>query len=1516
MPLSRRKAALLIFFLFFRIMLSQGQFKDILTQRSRGFEENSGQINTKGDDTGEEAKFFTRQGNMTIYCYPGKLSFVLTSTIRPESDVSNTRAQRTAPSLPVKLSPQNRKFKIARTDMVFSGTNPYPKIIPGEEQTGLVNDYSVNFPTGITGIKTYKTLTYKGIYAGIDLILKISDNGLKYGFVVRPGSRVSDIRLLWKGADSIKISETGSITYTNALGQISEKAPYSFTASQTKVASRFVRNKNELHFEVGPYDTRQELTIDPLIRWSTYFVGNELEGANVNSLCKVAADTAGNVCMAYTTASSSRVATSGAYQTTLSGKVDAFLAKFDQKGSLLWGTYFGSGSMDGCEVAMDKQGNIFLAGQTKDLSGIATNGAYQTSNAGDWDAFLAKFSPAGKLLWSTYFGGKDFDYGLGLKLDDSGNPYLAGWTYSTTGLATTGAFQTSCSINIGSGFLAKFTTSGSLVWSTYYGATGQNEGLCVTTDHLGNVYLGGLTNGTGIATKGAYQTSYAGGSADAFLVQFDSTGARKWGTYFGDSGYDYALCLTSDLQNNIYMAGTTSSTANIASSGAHQTVYGGDLSDAFIAKFSNKGKLLWATYYGGASREIGADIATDSCDFVYMTGWTASNSGIATHDALFGTFANNRHAYLSKFNDTGTLVYGTYYISNGQETPFGIALDKKKNIFISGNADGSGLATSGAYQTNVNGTSDAFLAKFSQPKPLVSAGKPKLITCPGDSVAIGSKPIDGITYSWTSSPPGFKSAEAMPKVSPTTTTVYYLATFPFYDCPIYDTVKVTVNYNFVFLKVDKSDSICKGYAKNIGGAGTTGYNYSWTSKPAGFTSTNPNPLVSPNSDIIYFVKETNTLTDCIYIDTVKIKVNPLPKPVSLAPKVICEKVKVAIGYPGSGNDFYNWSSVPQGFLSIGSNPTVSPLVTTQYFLKETNIHGCSTVDSTTVKVNPVPHPKAGNNLAICAGDSVLLSYKNVAGDSFQWVSRPVGLAMNSDSFYVKPVMDSRFYLLETVKATGCQALDSFDIKVNSLPAANAGKNRSICQNDKTNIGGPAVSGNTYQWISHPSGFNALVAGPEVRPKASTTYIITETTAAGCHKTDSVTINVNPVPSDPHLRLHDSICQGSSATILFHPQKNNTFSWKSIPAGFSSTDSSFIVSPPISTKYILLQTTISDNCPRTDTINLVVFPLPVPKITGSKIICGIGISSFSSTAIAGHQYHWEAVGGIIEGSQNKPDISIRWPSLMSGKVKLTETGLFGCKNSDSIPVNVFQKPKAGFGFQNACAGTQVPFLDSSLFADTLVWDLGDGNISHQRNPVETYNQPITYLVTQYASTKNGCADTLSKTLTIYPLPAVKWIIIKDTGRSISYNVSDSINITYDWSFGDGKTSLRPSGNHYYQKSGIYPISLIVANKIGCRVQLDSNLSINFTYPYDSIFVFPNPFTDKLTIKYILAENAHVKIYLYDDIGRLIYNIRDEDQTPGIFTYTLDDGGQALCPAIYLLKFVINGKTTVIRVLKAS
>ncbi len=370
----------------------------------------------------------------------------------------------------------------------------------------------------------------------------------------------------------------------------------------------------------------------------------------------ISLDGEGSIYLHGFTESSNFPVTTEAFQTEYGGgDYDSFLIKLNNDGSRSWATYLGGADTDagrgGCKIDLD--GNVIVQGWTASTNFPITANAYQQDHAGIIDIYLAKFSPDGNLIWSTFFGGSARDFGNGnCTIDANNNIYIHGNTLSSDFPVSTQAFQ---SISAGSHdvYVAKFTSAGAMEWSTFFGGNASDYGTggCVV-DQANNVYIQGYSRSTDLpTTSGSFQPVFGGGFRDAFLAKFDQTGLLKWSTYFGGSGDDLGSGgLALDNSNNIYMQGRTLSNNLYTTPDAFQSSASGGW-DIYFVKFDEPGNVQWSTYYGGAQNDqADGGLAYGPDDMLLAFGWTRSANFPVSIDASQSQFGGAADQYLIKFS--------------------------------------------------------------------------------------------------------------------------------------------------------------------------------------------------------------------------------------------------------------------------------------------------------------------------------------------------------------------------------------------------------------------------------------------------------------------------------------------------------------------------------------------------------------------------------------------------------------------------------------------------------------------------------------------------------------------------------------------------------------------------------------------------------------------------------------------------------------------------------------------------
>jgi len=564
--------------------------------------------------------------------------------------------------------------------------------------------------------------------------------------------------------------------------------------------------------------------------WATYYGGTGNDAIN-----GIALDGAGNINITGQTASTANISTAGAYKTTLGGTSDAFVAQFNAtSGAINWGTYYGgTDEEDGTSIAIGASNNIYITGQTNSVVGIATAGAYQTSLAGTDNAYLAEFNTGGALVWGTYFGGNGTDIGNGISYDPFiGNIAITGSTSSNTGIATANAFQPTFG-GLQDAFVAYFTPAGAIKWASYYGGTQLDYGQGVCFDALGNVILaGGTFSTTGIATVNSFQPTI-GGDYDAYLAKIDTAGQTLWNTYFGGTFYDYANAVARDANNQIVIAGYTSSTGNyptggISTTGAAQTANGGGLYDAFITRFDADTFVVINQPY--------TDILV-CAGGVLNVSYTVFNAGSTFQPT--NTFTVQLSNSLGSF--TTPVTIGSVTADNSGTIaciiPGGTAIGTGYRIRI--------VASTPAFTSPDDGVNISVVASISDLS--ASSNSP---VCVGDNIDLyDNPPYTATSYSWAG-PIGYTSTLQNP-VIPTVTLSNagtYTVTTTHNGCPATSDM-VTVAVNNVIPPtptITPTSSACAGSSLSLfsnPGAVSGTVTYYWIG-PGGWTSTMQNPVIT------------------------------------------------------------------------------------------------------------------------------------------------------------------------------------------------------------------------------------------------------------------------------------------------------------------------------------------------------------------------------------------------------------------------------------------------------------------------------------------------------------------------------------------------------------------------------------------------------------------------------------------------------------------------------------------------
>ena len=429
--------------------------------------------------------------------------------------------------------------------------------------------------------------------------------------------------------------------------------------------------------------------------WSYNFGGTGSTDSAITT--SVAVDGSGNVVV---TGNFQGGAYLGGAPLVSSGGQDIFVAKYSATGVHLWSQRFGSTADDyGYSVAVDSSGNIVVTGSFIGTVGFG-GGSLTSDGSGFSDIFIAKYSPTGSHLWSKRFGDTGNDRSADITVDSSGNIVVTGAFVGTVDFGGGALTSASGTNDI---FVAKYTSAGAHVWSKSFGSTGDDRGNGVAVDSGGNVVVTGYFTSAVDFGGGALTSA---GLKDIFLAKYSATGTHVWSKRFGGTSLESGNAVGIDNSGNIVMTGHFYGTVDFG---------GGPLSrpsaaDVFVAKYAPNGTHQWSKVLGGtiaSDNAVGMSVAVDGSGNVAITGYFQGSA-----DFGGGTLISvaSQDMFLAKYGPDGSHIWSRRFGGVSLDQGTAVAIDANKNIVTTGyfNYD---VDFGGGNLTSVGG-SDLFIAKF------------------------------------------------------------------------------------------------------------------------------------------------------------------------------------------------------------------------------------------------------------------------------------------------------------------------------------------------------------------------------------------------------------------------------------------------------------------------------------------------------------------------------------------------------------------------------------------------------------------------------------------------------------------------------------------------------------------------------------------------------------------------------------------------------------------------------------
>lgn len=757
-------------------------------------------------------------------------------------------------------------------------------------------------------------------------------------------------------------------------------------------------------------------------QWATFYGGN-----NNDRGWSIDVDIHGNVFVTGDTQSTDFPilnSGSGAYfQGNLAGQLNVFILKLNNSGVLLWATYFGGNALDfGYNITTDSGGNVYLTGATNSATFPTLalgGGSYFQGSGGGFKAFIIKLNNSGVLLWSTYFGGTSYETGFAVHTDIYDNLYVTGYTESANFPVVnpgSGAYFQGTLMGPQDAFLSKFSPTGTLLWSTYYGGTNYERGLSIASDPTGSVFVSGHTYSNDFPIfdpgAGAFFQGTFGGVQDVFILKFNNLGARLWATYYGgtfDDAQDTYDNLAIDACGNLYVCLKTGSTAlplqQSCENGYFDNSHGGS-ADIVVALFSNEGVHKWSSFIGGNGLDIRGALALDTENNLFITGeWCGNSVNNASYPLVdYGGYydptfnGGGDDGFIVKFSPSPIVADITTTQPNCTNVCGGSATVNTTETcplsYLWSNGQTTQTATGlceGIYTVTVSrglcGGGDTLLTVeiISDETILVPAFSSISPICSGETLApLPTTSTNGVSGTWS------------PALSNTTTQTY---TFTPSNVQCASTTTLTITVNAAVEPAFTSVSaICAGETLTpLPTTSNNGISGSWS--PA---------LTNTATQTYTFTPETG---QCATTTMLTIIVNPSPTVLTSSNAPVCEGDILHLSTSSVVGGVYTWSG-PNGFSSTDQNPVIQSVTTANggTYTATVTVNGCSSAPSptqvdihpgVTVSVIPVdPTITTGQTIGLTASGATSYTWFPATGLSCSNCPNPIASPTSTITYSV------------------------------------------------------------------------------------------------------------------------------------------------------------------------------------------------------------------------------------------------------------------------------------------------------------------------------------------------------------------------------------------------------------------------------------------------------------------------------------------------------------------------------------
>jgi len=688
------------------------------------------------------------------------------------------------------------------------------------------------------------------------------------------------------------------------------------------------------------------------------------------------------------------------------------------------------------------------------------------------------------------------------------------------------------------------------------------------------------------------------------------------------------------------------------------------------------------------------------------------------------------------------------------------------------------------------------------------------------------------------------------------------------SCGSSDFTVITVNAGPSANATASSVIVCVGQSFNLGVNATAGATYDW-SGPTSYTNNVQNPVIASaalsNSGTYTVTVSAGT---CTAVDTISVNVVSNPT-ITVSAATLCVGASATLTANGAAT--FTWTPATGLSTSSGSVVTCNATSTTIYTITGA-VGTCSAIPGTsTVTVNPTPTVTV-NNASSCSSTSVTITASGA--NTYSWTPA-TGLSATTGSMVIANPGASTNYTVTGTDVNGCIASATLTV-LNSPSITTTVTTSSVTCNGLSNGSGTvAASGGTgaftYSW-SPFGGTNSsatnILAG---------TYTCVVTDGIGCTAITTVTVTQ---PASMSVSVTSGvICAGQSYT-LNAVAAGGTVPYNYIWNGGAFTGNPYVVTLASAASYTVVATD-ANGCTVTDASIVVAVRPPLQVTVGDAYICAGNSGTLTANASGGdgtYTYNW------MPGNLNGSSVSVSPASTTIYTVTVSD-GCTTTSANDTGLVNVTPPPLIAPPVPaSGCAPLCVTFANPPGVVN-WVWNFGDGASSGQSNPTHCYTTAGSFNIGLSYTTTIGCASTVtySNIVNIFPVPQALFTASPNptdilNPQVIFYNQSINSN-NWQWTFGDGSSSIAQTPNHTYTAPGTYPVILIVKSQQGCLDTIMENIIVYDLYT----FYAPNAFTpndDNTNPKFLpIGEgwnNSTYNLWVFDRWGNMIFKTQDPNK----------------------------------------